>query len=79
MGQTARTTKLFLLQVGWEKAEEGNADDPAQARSQMSEHAKVVGLLLVWREHVPTHMRSRTAPQAITRRNVAGTLACRTA
>jgi hypothetical protein len=67
------------LQVGWEKAGEGNPDDPAQARSQMSEHVKVVGLLLVWRGHVPTHMRSRTAPQVITRRNVVGTLVCRTA
>ena len=31
------------LQVGREKAGEGNPDDPAQARSQMSEHVKVVG------------------------------------
>ena len=30
-------------------AGEGNPDDPAQARSQMSEHVKVVGLLLVQR------------------------------
>src|SRR5260370_32682787 len=67
------------LQVGREKAEEGKPDDPAQARSQMSEHVKVVGLLLVWREHVPTHMRSRTAPQVITHGNVAGTPVCRTA
>jgi hypothetical protein len=67
------------LQVGWEKAGEGNPTDPAQARSQMSEHVKVVGLLLVWRGHVPTHMFSRTAPQVITHRNVAGTLVCRTA
>ena len=48
------------LQVGWEKAGEGNPADPAQARSQMSEHVKVVGLLLVWWEHVPTHMLSQT-------------------
>ena len=52
--------RLVRLHVGWEKAGEGNPDDPAQARSQMSEHVKVVGLLLVWWEHVPTHMLSQT-------------------
>jgi hypothetical protein len=67
------------LQVGREKPGEGNPDDPGQARSQMSEHVKVVGLLLVLREHVPTHMFSRAASQVITHRNVAGTLVCRTA
>jgi len=67
------------LQVGREKPGEGNPEDPGQARSQMSEHVKVVGLLLVLREHVPTHMRSQTAPRVITRRNVAGTLVCQTA
>ena len=52
--------RLVRLQVGWEKAGEGTPDDPAQARSHMSEHVKVVGLLLVWCEHVPTHMLSQT-------------------
>ena len=38
-------------------AGEGNPTDPAQARLQVSRHVKVVGLLLVQRGHVPTHMR----------------------
>ncbi len=59
-------------------AGEGNPRDPAQARMQVSIHVKVVGLLLVSRGHVPTHMHSQTAPQVITHRNVAGTLVCRT-
>jgi hypothetical protein len=59
-------------------AGEGNPIDPAQARLQVSRHVKVVGLLLVQRGHVPTHMLSRTAPQVITPWNVAGTLVCRT-
>ncbi len=46
------------LQVGWEKAGEGNPCDPAQARMQVSIHVKVVGLLLVQRGHVPTRMLS---------------------
>ena len=57
---TLAAERLVRLQVGWEKAGEGNPDDPAQARSHMSEHVKVVGLLLVWWEHVPTHMLSQT-------------------
>jgi hypothetical protein len=35
--------RLVRLHVGWEKAGEGNPDDPAQARSQMSEHAESGG------------------------------------
>ena len=60
-------------------AGEGNPYDPAQARMQVSIHVKVVGLLLVLRGHVPTHMSSPTVPQVVTHRNVAGTLVCRTA
>jgi len=41
-------------------AGEGEPDDPAQARSQMSEHAKVEGLLLVQRGHDSGSMLSRT-------------------
>jgi hypothetical protein len=67
------------LQVGWEKAGEGNPYEPAQARMQVSIHVKVVGLLLVRRGHVPARMLSRTAPGSITHRNLAGTLVCLTA
>src|SRR5258708_33900714 len=62
------------LQGGWEKAGEGNPDDPAQARSQMSEHVKVVGLLLGWRGHGPTQKPIRETPQSINPRDVGGTL-----
>ena len=67
------------LDVGREKPGEGNPDDPGQARSQMSEHVKVAGLLLVSRGHVPTHMPSQTAPQVITHWNVEGAVVCWTA
>ena len=40
-------------------AGEGNPIDPAQARLQVSRHVKVVGLLLISREYVPTHMLSQ--------------------
>jgi hypothetical protein len=46
--------------VGWEKSGEGNPDDPDQARSQMSEHVKVVGLLLDQRGHDSDDMLSRS-------------------
>ena len=48
------------LDVRREMAGEGELDDPAQARSQMSEHAKVEGLLLVQRGHDADSMLSRT-------------------
>ncbi len=62
------------LQVRREMAGEGSLIDPAYARSQMSEHVKVVGPLLVQRGHVPICMLSRTSPQIITYWNAAGTL-----
>ena len=72
--RTKRLTRPVWLDVRREMAGEGTPDDPAQARSQTSEHVKVVGLLLVQRGHVPTHMPSRTASHIITHRNAAGTL-----
>src|SRR5260370_9339263 len=37
--------RLIRLHVGWEMAGEDNPDDPAQARSQMSEHVQSGGAL----------------------------------
>ena len=45
--------RLVRLQVGWEKAGEGNPDDPAQARRRMSEHVKVVGVRHVAHDSIP--------------------------
>src|SRR5258708_3783701 len=41
----AAEQRLIRLHVGWEMAGEGNPDDPAQARSQMSEHVQSGGAL----------------------------------
>jgi hypothetical protein len=47
-------------------AGEGNPDNPAQARSQTSEHVKVVGLLLVHRGEDSDAIPSQTQPSAFT-------------
>ena len=55
-------------------AGEGNPCDPAQARSQMSEHAKVEGLLLDQRGRDSDDMPSRSSPVSLTWWNVAESL-----
>jgi len=55
-------------------AGEGNPCDPAQARSQMSEHVKVVGLLLDQWGHDSDSMLSRSSPVSLTCWNVAESL-----
>ena len=47
-------------------AGEGNPDEPGQARSQMSEHVKVVGLRLDWWEYDSDTMLSLVLPVSIT-------------
>ncbi len=58
--------RLVWLYVRREMVGEDKPSDPAQARSLICEHVKVVGLLLVQRGHVPICKLFRTSPQNIT-------------
>jgi hypothetical protein len=59
------------LQAGWEKPAEGNPDEAGQAGRFAARN--VVRLSLVQREHAPTRMLFRTAPELIASWNAEGT------